>query len=348
MSLKKKSKLHPLKEGIVKEIEKRTLQDCLDCLCNEKSENPLPCREDQIAFVSNFISQALEESENQTPKILYITGNPGTGKTATIKHCIKTALYPNKILYENCKSETPKIFTRKNDLPKIRILDEIETLSNLKDILTNALSLNVSVIGLSNSHDSAFLIKKYYSNFELLVYDSYDYSQIVTILRERTGESNQNDNNLRVISENAFIMLAKRVEKERGDVRAAIHTLRHILTEAISRNAEKIDLSLCHSILEQTASSSVRKNPVSELPLPAKLALFSISKDSSNWISLWRRSSEKVRSDISSGPNEQLTILQDHDIIGPLRGKTPPKIRGSITNDMIFEALGEEIIALIN
>ena len=343
--MESKNQFYPLKEPISNKQKKRTLQDCLDYLCNEDYENPLPCREDKIAFVSNFISEAFESS---TPKILYITGNPGTGKTATIKYCMQTSAYPNKILYENCKSEAPKAFNKKKTLPRIRVLDEIETLTNLQDILSNSLSNNVSVIGLSNSHDTAFLIQQFYPNSSSLVYDSYEPPQIVTILRERTGESYQSSEDFRVISENAFLMLANRVVKERGDVRAAIQTLRRVLTDAISQKAEKLDLSLCNSLLGKSAPSATKTNLISELPLPTKLALFSISKDPSNWISLWRKYSDKIRSDTSSGPNEQLAILKDHQIIRPVKGKTPPKIIGTITHEMILNGLDDEILALIN
>lgn len=50
----------------------------------------LPCRENERASIEQFVEKVLESSEDGAGKCLYISGIPGTGKTATVLEVMRT------------------------------------------------------------------------------------------------------------------------------------------------------------------------------------------------------------------------------------------------------------------
>ncbi|VVC95060.1 cell division control protein 6 homolog [Leptidea sinapis] len=53
---------------------------------NSKALNPLTCREDEIQFLESFLTEHLEKAESAS---LYISGQPGTGKTACLSYILQ-------------------------------------------------------------------------------------------------------------------------------------------------------------------------------------------------------------------------------------------------------------------
>ncbi|XP_041978201.1 cell division control protein 6 homolog [Aricia agestis] len=68
---------------------------------NENSLKPLVSRENEIAFLENFLYEHLESDQSGS---LYISGQPGTGKTASLSYVLKLpkVKYGYQQVYVNC------------------------------------------------------------------------------------------------------------------------------------------------------------------------------------------------------------------------------------------------------
>ncbi|XP_075991773.1 uncharacterized protein LOC142987106 [Anticarsia gemmatalis] len=73
-------------------------------ICNSKSEEhmkPLTSREKEIEWLDNFLTQHLEDEESAS---LYVSGQPGTGKTASLSYILNLSKFREgyKQVYINC------------------------------------------------------------------------------------------------------------------------------------------------------------------------------------------------------------------------------------------------------
>ena len=251
------------------------LCDCLERLNNNNGSIPLPGREDKVEQINEFINNVFTEKKYRA---LFISGSPGTGKTATVKQCIKMAESKKNILFVNCKTDPqPKIFEGMRNKPRLLILDEIESLSHFKEVINNCKILDISIIGISNAHDETIAVTQYgQTDTQSIMFNSYTTDQLKEILVERIGGLCKN------ISLEALSFVAKKIGRDHGDARAVISTLTYIITEAISTGIKTLDLRTTIKLLETQNTSNESDEILKEIPIIEQIALIAIYKNPSN------------------------------------------------------------------
>lgn len=264
------------KKSPPREISDASIEECLSKLNSDYGNVPLPGREKEIEKISSFIEEAL--TKNQF-KILYISGSPGTGKTASVKHCINQASHPYEINFINCKTEKPKLIAPEDNPPKLLVLDEVESLSNYQDIITNCSRYKCSILCISNAHDKTIAISKaHLSNQESLIFDPYSVEQLKTILIERMGGLSEN------IKDSAIKYIANKVGQAHGDARTIISTMNYILTQSINEGLKEITDQTAVRFTNAQKESDPSQEIISQLPIYEQIALVAIFKAGKDWI----------------------------------------------------------------
>lgn len=69
------------------------------CYSEEENQKPLTSREKEIGWLDNFLTEHLDKEESAS---LYISGQPGTGKTASLSYILNLpkvciAMYENQL-----------------------------------------------------------------------------------------------------------------------------------------------------------------------------------------------------------------------------------------------------------
>ena len=134
-----KPKRHNLKPSVLDNDDKEwTLEQLLEKLNDSFFNTPLPCREEEIQIINKFIQQTYNpkypvldphrrgrkpkgSEEIPPPSLLYITGNPGTGKTECVRYCCQHSVAPSTIKYINCKTQRVDLYRETDVVPRILV-----------------------------------------------------------------------------------------------------------------------------------------------------------------------------------------------------------------------------------
>lgn len=113
---------------------KKSLHGCLP--------STMLCREEQLATLMGYLTSHLS---NKEPGSLYISGAPGTGKTACISHILNNStelLKPVSVVVVNCMSvkQPQAIFTRIASELLGEKVKKLKTISSLQDALEKYVS----------------------------------------------------------------------------------------------------------------------------------------------------------------------------------------------------------------
>jgi Cdc6-like AAA superfamily ATPase len=273
------------------------LEKLLDNLNDNFFNTPLPCRSDEILTISEFIEKSYIPdcpvydphkrgrkpralNDLPTPSLLYITGNPGTGKTECVRYCIQQARAPSVIKYINCKMQKVELYTETDPtIPRIIVLDEIEAYSDFAEIANNSLLMRYNLICISNAHENEIVIQKASGlQVQQLVFKSYTLDELVQILTSRIGGKTKS------INDTALKYLANHVMRDRGDARAAIIKLSIVIGSAIQEGLTTISFD------DMTRLVNYQKVPIKyELPLYPQIALIAIYRSGKNWIKTFHK-----------------------------------------------------------
>lgn len=267
-----------------------SIETLLDNLNQDYFNNSLPCRENEINTIIEFINSTYDgtkpihdihmkgrkpkQATNENPGILFISGNPGTGKTACVKYSIQVSSIAQYIKFVNCKTEKVQLFKQGQEIPIILVLDEVESYPDFAEIASNSIRMKYSLICISNAHeDNTVLQKSGGLSVQQLKFNSYKHDELCRILTERIGGPCDN------LQERALEHLAKTVEKDRGDARAAISRLSTVLTAAIQEGIKTITLKEMITLLTHPTPTTMRF----DLPLYQQIALVSIFLTGKSW-----------------------------------------------------------------
>jgi Cdc6-like AAA superfamily ATPase len=255
-----------------------TIESCLAKLNEASFSIPLPGREDKVAQILAFIEQSYTREKWQ---VLLISGSPGTGKTATVTQCIRMSTHPSQADFVNCKSDKPNLISSEESSPAhLLVLDELESLPNFRQVLMNCQKYRCSLIGISNSHDETLAIAKSgRSDAISIVFESYKPDQLFQIMIERIGGLNDH------IAKEAILFIAKTIGKDHGDAREVLSALNFVLSEAIRRKTDRIDIPIAKQFLDLRNAPTEEKQIMQTMPLIDQLALVAIFKTGKKWIS---------------------------------------------------------------
>ena len=311
------------------QTEDAPLSVLLENLNNTSFVFPLPCREKEIETINKFIEQTYNPEcpvydphkrgrkpkgfdEKTAPSLLYITGNPGTGKTECVRYCCMHTRAPSSIKYINCKTQKVDLYKETDVIPRILVLDEVEAYPDFAEIASNSILMRYSLICISNAHENKVIIQKASGmQVDQLRFNSYTLEQLMQILTERMGGTSSN------INETALKYLCKYIMNDRGDARAAINKLNIVLGAAIQEGLTSI------SFKDMTRLVNLQKVPIKiELPLYTQIALIAIFKSGKNWVKTFH----KIVSEKGYEPYNDMNTVFDQLL------SYPDLVKGTVKN----------------
>ena len=233
----------------------------------------LLCREQQVDTMSKWLDKHLVEGK---PGSMYVSGAPGTGKTATINHLLNTKTVDYKSVVINCmvlkssiaiyrevaKQLAPKLNpkTEKDALKVIEnaiktskimtllVLDEVDQLDSMNQSVLYTVfewpalqSSTLALVGIANNLDltDRVLPRLHVSAAympTLLHYPPYTKQQIINILSARLKEEETGTHP--VVTPRAISYLAGKISSLSGDIRKALDVCRRAI-ELAETNARK-------------------------------------------------------------------------------------------------------------
>lgn len=226
----------------------------------------LMCREKQVTEMSSWLDNHLGMGK---PGSMYVSGAPGTGKTATLTHLLGAKSFTYKSIFINCMvvkssiaiyrevakqlcpKKSPK--TEKDALKVIEnaittsdsmtllVLDEVDQLeSKDQSVLYTVFEWpalkgsKLALVGIANSLDLTDRVLprlqvKAAYKPTLLAYPPYTKQQIIDILTARLKEGAGENNPIPVITPRAIAFLASKISSLSGDLRKALDVCRRAL-----------------------------------------------------------------------------------------------------------------------
>ncbi|UMM12887.1 hypothetical protein L5515_001439 [Caenorhabditis briggsae] len=265
-------------------------------LCTSSIQGALKARENEFESLKSWI---LESKSGKTSLSIYVSGQPGTGKTATttrvlahlgesIKSCIvncastntKSALF--KTIFQSLDlSGKPNVEVfeeqvKKFKVPLVLVLDEIDNLANRRNEALYAafqwpvtLSYKVIILGIANSID---LTERLLPKLELgkhplkrLVFEPYTKDDIVEILNDKLKQEEA------VVDAKAIELTARKVSAMSGDLRTALHIFKQQKSRMMPMNPDsseppKTPVNGCREVL--SIMNNVYSSPLARAHLP--------------------------------------------------------------------------------
>jgi Cdc6-like AAA superfamily ATPase len=188
---------------------------------------------------------------------------------------------PSQIDFVNCKSNKPTLLTSEESAPtRLLVLDELESLSNFREVLMNCQKFRCSLIGISNSHDETLAIAKSgRSDAISIIFESYKPDQLFQIMVERIGGPCDQ------IAKEALLFIAKTIGKDHGDAREVLSALNFVLAEAIRGATEKVDIPTAKHLLDLRSAAGDDLRIIQTMSLVDQFALVAIFKAGKKWVS---------------------------------------------------------------
>lgn len=289
-----KSNKFVVDEEVKKEL---TLRECLETLNDTVHSIPLPGREKEICEIQEFIDACLSESKW---RVLLISGSPGTGKTATVKHCIQMSVRPYDVSFVNCKTSTVTLLTDdESNWRKLLVIDEIESLPNFSEVLLNCKNHGCSIIGISNAHDRTLAqASSGTSDTKTMLFECYTTAELQNIMWQRVGGETP------AIQKKAIAYIAESIGKYRGDAREMLSCLNHVICDALQSGLEQLDLKTTVRFFQQQKHAAEKTNTgIEELGLIDQLALVAVAKGGKKWKDVFYKYSRMRHMEINSTPD---------------------------------------------
>ncbi|PAV77018.1 hypothetical protein WR25_26390 isoform A [Diploscapter pachys] len=248
---------------------------------------PLKGREKEFKQLNDWVSKAIRNKQSTS---IYISGLPGTGKTATIMRVLRSLKQRVHSGFVNCATTStltglyselltaigsdakPTIASvrsavESSKLPLVLVLDEMDHLQSKRNASLYAafnwpqqLSHKIIIIGIANAID---LTERILSKLKLTgtpplctVFEPYTKEDITTILKDKLEQ--QEDK----MDEKALELCARKVAAMSGDLRQALHIVNQTTSQSRSVRGKRAKLQ----VVDATSSPLP---PSSSTPLPA-------------------------------------------------------------------------------
>jgi Cdc6-like AAA superfamily ATPase len=201
------------------------------------------------------LHQFLLESSNESlyGNILFIGGNPGTGKTALVSEVCRD-LFGSSWVYHNAMEDSGRIPQVDKNTHKVLVIDEIDAFTDPL-VTMQSVDKNIKVIGIANTVDLAIE-----SGILSLGFPCYTVDDTIAIINDRIRLAKEERSSLLPIDP-VIVELVARKSASIGDLRRSLDLFKSTILQAINLNEPSI--SLKHAL---TACQSIQQNqPVNTL-----------------------------------------------------------------------------------
>ncbi|KAG8821463.1 AAA ATPase, partial [Serendipita sp. 401] len=234
---------------------------------------------------------------NDTTRCLYISGTPGTGKTALVNDILKGQESTLSSKYLNCMGmgvEDIKSVVRPirdgnaDDKKLVMVLDELEHLDSaaLADLVTIS-TTSFRIIGISNTHT---LTSKSNASTLTLHFKPYTAQEMTEIITKRLETLTMPDGVKHIIAPAALSFACRKVSSQTGDLRSCLALVRGAVEMAEKDYVKKTlasqgeDVSVIQTSMSHVLAatkSSIAQAPgtvgvVRQLNIQARLVLLSL------------------------------------------------------------------------
>ncbi|EGT32648.1 CBN-CDC-6 protein [Caenorhabditis brenneri] len=260
----------------------------------ENETEALKAREEEFESIKSWITKSKEMKQSLS---IYISGQPGTGKTATTMRVLKALGNSVRSCIVNCAStntkaalfktifdsldldgkaniETFEVHVKSFKRPLVLVLDEIDHLASRKNTALYAafqwpetLSSKIIILGIANSID---LTERLLPKLMLtkppkrLVFEPYTKDDIVEILNDKMKKEEA------AVDTKAIELTARKVAAMSGDLRTALHIFKQqksLLNSSDSDSAQPATpVNGCREVLG--IINNVYSSPLARARLP--------------------------------------------------------------------------------
>jgi Cdc6-like AAA superfamily ATPase len=206
------------------------LARCLHCLGPSPFWSPLPCREREIAFVSDFIRQAFSSGE---PRILVVDGHKGTGKTSALCMAAAMSRFERHIKFIDCREDS--LFIESGDRMLV-ILDDFDQATHaIGDVIEFYARQKASMIFVTRLDRG---ISRFPQEFcpSVVSFGKYTEEELFEILKEKISGFAKS------VPIQILNKVARKAFESGGGVPAAVHNLAEILHGAVMDGKTVLDV----------------------------------------------------------------------------------------------------------
>lgn len=162
-------------------MSQSTIDDCLRVFEPSPFWSSLPCRENEIEYVHEFISSAFNSKD---PKTLHLSGRPCTGKTSVVSLCAMMSMHMQNIEFLNIEEWLNGQYEIKPNKIRRLIVIDLPPHHLIPELFNFFIPLNYSIILITQ--DARINLPQFDMFFSTKInFSSYDKNQITYILIDK-------------------------------------------------------------------------------------------------------------------------------------------------------------------
>ena len=229
-----------------------------------------PCRIVGRSIEKFKLHQFLLDSANDphSSNILFIGGNPGTGKTALVSEVCRD-LFDTRWLYHNAMEDNRRIPQIDKELHGVIVIDEIDAFIE-PIVAMQSIDRKIKVIGIANMVDLALD-----SGIPSLVFPCYSVDDTIAIINDRVRMAMEERPSLSPVDP-VIIELVARKSASTGDLRKSLDLFKNTILQSINLNESSLTLKhalvACQSIQQTQPVNTI----ISRFSLHQKIIITSL------------------------------------------------------------------------
>ena len=220
-----------------------TLDDCLKVFEPSPFWSCLPCREREMEYIQEFITNAFKSA---LPKTLVVSGGCRTGKTSAVQICVMMSLFHKFISFLDIEQWAidQSLVAPPDDRRRLVVIDSPAP-EMIPDLLDFFLSNNNSVILITEEPVLGKGLDGYIS--DMMNFSMYDEDTIFIILNEKLRSFSES------IDNDALRYIAKISYEKNDGIDGALNLLRLAIFNAKTTEKTKVDVESCKNAIMELA-----------------------------------------------------------------------------------------------